>query len=353
MRVRAIPLSLTPPLRVIVRLPNWLGDTVMAVPALRAVRRGWPDAPVLLAGPWAHVLAGHGLGDTLVAYPRSWRGRLATADTIRAFRGEVAVLFPNSLEAALMARYCGARRRVGFAAGGRSWLLTDAVACPSSTEHQVDEYLRLVEHLGLSVDTRTPALTPPPVDGALRTRARALLDEEGGRHRRPRVGIHLGAEYGPAKLWPVPRMIDGCRMMIGAGLTPLLLGAPGDVVRAAEVSAAAGVASLVGKDEPAMLPALLSELDGLVAGDTGVAHLAAALGTPVVTLFGPTNPRLTAPRGPATTLVHPVPCAPCFYRRCPIEHPCLSGIDGHRVAQAILAAMASASPGTSNVVRQG
>src|SRR5688500_6745811 len=115
------------PARLIVRLPNWLGDTVMAVPALRALRMGWPDTSVLLAGPWAHTLAGQGLGDTLVAYPRAWRGRIATADTVRSFHGDVAVLLPNSLESAVTAWYWRARRRVGFAVGGRSLFLTDRV----------------------------------------------------------------------------------------------------------------------------------------------------------------------------------------------------------------------------------
>ena len=326
-RVRAMPA------RVILRLPNWLGDTVMAVPAVRALRAGWPDASVLLAGPWAPVLTGQGLAETLVAYPRAWRGRLATTDTMRAFRADVAVLLPNSLEAALSARYWGAARRVGFATGGRTLLLTDRVPWPAAREHQVDEYLRLVAHLGLRAETRTPVLTAPPADGELRVRARRLLDD--ATPRRPRVGIHLGAEYGPAKLWPRARVAEGCRAIADAGMTPVLLGAPRAAALATEIAGVTGVASLVGKDEPALLPALLTEVDALVAGDTGVAHLAAALGTPVVALFGPTDPRLTAPRGPVTTLTHPVPCAPCFYRRCPIEHPCLDRIDGARVAQAL------------------
>jgi heptosyltransferase II len=327
---------MNPPRRVIVRLPNWLGDTVMAVPALRAIRAGWPAASIMIAGPWAAMLAGQGLADMLVTYPRAWRGRLATADTIRAFRGEIAIVLPNSLESAVMARYAGARRRVGFAAGGRSWLLTDRVASPERREHQVDEYLRLVEHLGVPVATRTPVLDAPSDDDPRRAGARRLLHDAVGDARGPRVGIHLGAEYGPAKLWPVPRIVEGCLMLRESGMTPVLLGAPRERAGAAEVSAAASVASLVGKDEPALLPALLSELHGLVAGDTGVAHLAAALGTPVVTLFGPTDPRLTAPRGPATALVHSVPCAPCFYRRCPIDHPCLNGIDGQTVTAAVV-----------------
>jgi heptosyltransferase-2 len=100
---------------------------------------------------------------------------------------------------------------------------------------------------------------------------------------------------------------------------------------------ATGVASLVGRDRAGTLPALLSELDVVVAGDTGVAHLAAALGTPVVTLFGPTDPALSAPRGPGLFLRHAVPCSPCFYRRCPIEHPCMRGLTAAEVAKQVLA----------------
>ena len=311
----------------------------MAVPALRALRAGWPDASVLLAGPWAPVLAGQGLAEALVAYPRAWRGRLATADTVRAFRGEVAILLPNSFEAAVAARYWGAARRVGFAVGGRTLLLTDRVARPDARLHQTDEYLRLMEHLGFEGECRVPSLTPPAPASDARVRARQLLDDATGAPGAPRVGIHLGADYGRAKLWPVPRVVDACRALASAGLVPVLLGAPRDAASADTIGAAVPVASLVGRDEPALLPALMSELDVLVAGDTGVGHLAAALDTPVIALFGPTDPAQSAPRGPVAVLTHPVPCAPCFYRTCPIEHPCLDGIDARRVVAAVTAAL--------------
>jgi lipopolysaccharide heptosyltransferase II len=328
------------PSRLIVRLPNWLGDTVMAVPALRALRAGWPDASVLLAGPWAHTLAGQGLAETLVAYPRNWRGRIATADTVRSFHGDVAVLLPNSLEAALAAWYWRARRRIGFAVGGRSLLLTDRVSRPAPRPHQVDEYVVLVEHLGLAVDTRVPVLAPPAADSDARTRVRRLLDEHVGVSRGPRVGLHIGAEYGPAKLWPLARVTDACRAFRRAGMVPVLLGGPRDAALADAIIAATRVASLVGRDDPSLLPALLTEIDALVAGDTGVSHLAAALGTPVIALFGPTDPVLSAPRGTSTVVTHPVPCAPCHYRVCPIEHPCLDGIDAARVVAAVADALA-------------
>ena len=327
------------PERLIVRLPNWLGDTVMAVPTLRALREAWPDSRVLLAGPWAQMLAGQGVADVLVTYPRDWRGRLATADTVRTFRADLAVLLPNSLEAAIAARYWGPRRRVGFAVGGRTLLLTDPVPPPSMRMHQVDEYLCLAEHLSAPIETHIPRLAAPANDEA-GARARELLDEVAAPVG-ARVGLHVAAEYGPAKLWPLPRVIEGCRALAAAGLTPILLGTRRDASRAEAVIAATGVASLVGRDDPTVLPGLLAALDALIAGDTGVSHLAAALGTPVATLFGPTDPTLSAPRGPVTMLRHPVPCAPCFYRACPIEHPCLDGITAAQVVEAVVAMLAN------------
>jgi heptosyltransferase-2 len=322
---------------VAVRLPNWLGDTVMAVPALAAVRAAWPGARVLAAGPWAALLAGQGLADVLVDYPRTWSGRLRAADSVSGFAPELAILLPNSLESALAAWYWGARRRVGFAGGGRSELLTDAVPVPRPRAHQVDEYLMLVERCGAPAAPREPGLAAPPADAGERAEARRLLQEAGvpSRAVRSLVGVHLGAAYGPAKLWPPDRVIEFCRLVAEAGAGTLLLGAPGDAATAATITAAAPASSVVGRDRPALLPAMLAELDALVAGDTGVAHLAAALGTPVVTLFGPTDPRLSAPRGRAVVVSHPVPCAPCFYRTCPIEHPCLRGVEPVRVWSAV------------------
>jgi heptosyltransferase-2 len=323
-------------MRILVRLPNWLGDTVMAVPALAALRAAWGDAEVLAAGPWATLLDGQDLATTLVTYPRAWSARLRAADGLARFGAELAIVLPNSLEAALSAWYAGPRRRVGFARGGAQ-LLTDAVPVPEPRPHQIDEYLLLTERAGAPTVTREPRLAPPPPDAAARREAAGLLDSAGGAARRgsPRIGIQLGAAYGPAKVWPAERVADFCRLAADEGATPVLLGAPADAVTAARVTERASVASLVGRDRPALLPAVLAELDALVSGDTGVAHLAAALGTPVVTVFGPTDPRLSAPRGPVTVLTHPVPSAPCFYRECPIEHPCLRGISAADVWTAV------------------
>ncbi|MBI2161559.1 MAG: glycosyltransferase family 9 protein [Candidatus Rokubacteria bacterium] len=321
-----------------VRLPNWLGDTVMAVPALRALRETLVGTEILLAGPWARVLDGQGLADALVSYPRSWRGRLGAAGRVRDFDGDTALLLPNSFEAAATAVLWGARRRVGFARGGRSWLLTDAVVPPRPRLHQADEYAWLVERLDVAVGPREPRLVPPAADSPERERVRALLGAAGApaRGQGPRlVGVHLGAAYGSAKVWHRERVAEFCGLLDGAGDVAVLLGAPEDALTVAEVLAAAPAVSLVGRDSPELLPALLTELDALVSGDTGVAHLAAALGTSAVVLFGPTDPALTAPRGPVAVLRRAVPCAPCFYRVCPIDHPCMRLLEAATVRERV------------------
>jgi heptosyltransferase II len=325
----------------IVRLPNWLGDTVMAVPAVRALRDARPDARMALVGPWATLLAGQGLADVLVPYGRSWGARLAKWDEVRALAAGTAILLPNSFESALAAWYWKAPRRVGFDAGARRALLTDALPMPAPREHQIDEYALVVARLDVEVRDRVPRLTPPAADSPERSTVRRLLAEAGAaRDGHPLVGIHLGAAYGPSKLWPSDRVAELCRTLSARGEIPLLLGARDDLDAAERIAAETSARSVVGRDGPELLPALVAELDALVCGDTGVGHLAAAIGTPVVALFGPTDPRLTAPRGPVRVITHAVACAPCFYRACPIEHPCLRGI----AADAVTATLATLGP---------
>ena len=331
----------------VVRLPNWLGDTVMAVPAVRSLRVARAEARLALVGPWATLLAGQDLADALVPYGRSWGARLAKWDEVRAFGASTVVLLPNSLEAAVAAWYWKAPHRIGFDAGGRGPLLTDAIPIPAPRRHQIDEYARVIEGLGVAVTDRIPRLVPPPEDTAERGTIRQLLRQAGVADRgHAVVGIHLGAAYGPSKRWPSERIAQLCVRLSARGEFPVLLGAREDVDAAGRIASETGAASLVGRDSPELLPALLAELSALVCGDTGVSHLAAALGTPVVALFGPTDPRLSAPRSAAResvrVIAHPVACAPCFYRTCPIEHPCLRGIDADEVCDALDAALGCA-----------
>jgi heptosyltransferase II len=332
---------------IVVRAPNWLGDTVMALPALRALRAGRGDETRIAAvGPWVPVLAGQGAADLLVRYPPEPEARRAVDRAIAAERPDLALLLPNSLASALAARRWSARRRMGFATDGRAVLLTDALALPDPRRHQVDEYLLLSEAAGGRAVGDRPCWTPRP-DPAAAADVERLLETAGvpraGRGSTPLVGLHLGAAGGPAKQWMPERFGELAASLARAGVTPLLLGAPADQPAAARASAAAGlcVPSAVGRDRVDLLPHLLARLHCLVSGDTGVAHLAAALDVPTVTLFGPSDEHLTAPRGPrARVLGGSAPCAPCSLRQCPIDHVCLGAIAADAVAARVLEAVA-------------
>ena len=337
----SLPTDIT---HLIVRLPNWLGDTVMALPALRALRSGLDGRRITLVGPWAPLLAGQGVADGCVAYPRGARKRLAAARELRRLGGDTVLLLPNSIESALAAWLWGARWIIGYATDGRGRLLSPALPPPVPRRHQVDEYLGLLAPLGIDHAEATPRWIPG--DDAQNQRLEALLPS-GGVNARPRVGIHLGAAFGPSKLWPAELITALCRELGQRRFVPVLLGTPSEEAIANGIVAGAGgdLVSLVGRDAPELLPGLLARLDVLVSMDTGVAHLAAAVGVPVVALFGPTDPGLTAPRGAdASVIWKPPPCAPCFLPECPIEHPCMRAIGVVEVLEAVEARLRACRP---------
>ena len=327
---------------IVIRTPNWLGDTVMALPMLAALRAAEPGARITLVGRWATLLAGQGVADVALPYPKPIALRRRLARALAAERADVAVLLPSSIESALAAWRWRAARRVGYATDGRAALLTDALPLPAPRLHQVDEYAALLAPLGVTGVARGAR-----VDPAARRRDGRRDREAPGRGRcrgrraprRPPPGRRLRQLEALARGGlRAPR----ARARRGRARARVLLGTADDADTAAAVARAAGgpIASLVGRDRPALLPRLLARLRCLVSGDTGVAHLAAAVGVATVTLFGPTDRRLTAPRGrDSRTLDRGAPCAPCFLPRCPIDHVCLIRIEPdevlHEVRQAV------------------
>jgi heptosyltransferase-2 len=323
-------------------MPNWLGDTVMALPALAALRAAWPEARITAIGRWTSLLSGQGVADVLLPYPRRLRERLDFGRRLRQEPADLAILLVNSLESALAAWSWGATRRLGFDTDGRRPLLTDIVPLPSPRRHQIDEYAVLLSAEGVEVGGDAAPVWRPAPRSSLDAEMDRLLDAGGIGPGACIVGLHLGAAFGPSKLWPPESFGQLAARLERGGLCPLLLGSARDREIALDVTAAAGVSlpSLVGRDHPALLPGLLARLSCLVSGDTGVAHLAAALGVPTVTLFGPTDPRLTAPRAKtARVLFRNVACSPCFLATCPIDHICLGRIDPEEVESHVRAAV--------------
>lgn len=334
--------------RIVVLAPNWLGDVVMAQPALAAVRRAHPSAHLTVAAraSVAGVLAFVDGVDDVVTFPAgSTTG--AEAAPLAAGRFDLAILLPNSFRSAWVVRRAGIRRRVGFRGDGRSWLLTDAFARPAPARpvavRQIDYYLALTTALGCPAGSTVPHLS---LTAAAREEADAVRVAQGMTPEAPFVVLAPGAAGGTAKQW-VPghaaRLVE--RLVARGDIRVVVVGAAADGPVAAEVMSSlapatrAGVVDLVGQTSLVALAGLLARARAVVANDSGALHLAAAFGTPVAAVFGPTDERLTAPTAAdparAVVLTHQVWCRPCGLRTCPIDHGCMTGVTPERVVAAV------------------
>jgi heptosyltransferase-2 len=328
--------------RVVVRGTNWVGDAVMTVPALRALRQLLPDAHITLATrPLTKGLfADAEFIDDLLLYERRPRDLRAVLRQMREWqrrRFDLAVLFQNAFEAALVAAGARVPLRLGYATDGRRALLTHMLALPAwrSDRHEVFYYLNIVAELErllygtTSIEQHAPSLMlrVAPERQAL---AREMLNKHGAQPSRPLVALCPGSTNSRAKRWPIERFAALADQLIeDAGVDVALVGAPDEL----EVSLAVKALMrqepmmLTGQTELAQLVAILSLSDALVTNDTGPAHIAAALGRPVIVIFGPTDPRTTRPFSQTAEIIHhPPECAPCMLRDCPIDHRCMTAI---------------------------
>ena len=324
--------------RVLVRSPNWVGDAVMSLPVLHGLANLFPGAELtVLAVPRvAPLFLHHPDVAQVIPYPpgrEKWRLLWALRKNF-----DLALALPNSLESALSLWLAGAPIRAGYQADGRRGFLTRAVSGRERLQglHMVFYYLGTLKALGDIGAFTYPALYLGPREEEW---AEARLRAAGGFGGGPWVGLSPGAAYGPAKRWPPERfaaLAVGLNRQLGARL--VLLGGPEDRPIAAQVQERLSfpVLDLVGQTDLRQALAVLSRLNLLVTNDSGLMHAAAALGTPVVAIFGSTDPGATGPfTDRATVLRHPLPCSPCFQRTCPEEYQCLTAIT---VAEAMAAA---------------
>lgn len=326
---------------------NWVGDAAMSVPALRELRRVLPGARITLATrPWAEALfASADFVDEVVAVSESKnsaRSVWADAREWRARRFDLAVLFPNSFAPALAAALARVPVRLGYATQGRGPLLTHPLPVPEwrGRRHEVFYYLNIVAGLerilrgSSDIDKRAPdaSLTVPEDE---RRAALALLRESGVSDARPLVALCPGSTNSRAKRWPVERFAALADMLAErAGARVILVGAGEELDISEEVARLARRRPhvLTGKTNLARTAALLAAADLLVTNDTGPAHVAAAVGCPVVVIFGPTNPETTRPFSTLAEVIRKPPeCAPCMLRDCPIDHRCMTAITAEEV----------------------
>jgi heptosyltransferase-2 len=317
------------PFRILIRSSNWLGDAVMSVPAVRAIKKGRPDAHVTvvalakIAPVWALVPEVDAVislpGKSLVAAVRAIR---------RASSFEVAILFPNSLRSALEIYLAGIPRRISYRGHWRRWLLNQIVPeplWPSPPEHHATRFLRIAGRLGARIDD---------IEFAAMTSAHDVDVTP------VKIGLSPGAEYGPAKRWPADRFAEVAAIVaVKSRVEWTLFGMKTDASAGGQIANALGNAC-VNRIAQTTMEQLIDELRQcrlLLTNDTGTMHLAALLGVPVVAIFGSTEPGLTGPLGNHhVVLRHHVECSPCFLRECPIDFRCMKAITVQEVADAVL-----------------
>jgi len=347
------------PFRILIRGSNWLGDAIMSVPAVRAIKRGRIDAhvtiltPAKLADVWKSVAEVDEIisidpGDNVFAVARKIRRNF-----------DVAILFPNSLRVALEVWLAGIERRVGYPGHNRRRLL-DSVLEPKKRKkkkkepeappprHQVHHYLALAEFVGADISSEVAALAPrrqgPEPSTANPTTENeepGTKNQEPGTRNVPTIGLCPGAEYGPAKRWLPERFAEAIRVIHEATQCEWkIFGVEKDRPIADTIVSAAAVpvTDLVGKTSLAQLMDELRTCDLLLTNDTGTMHIAAFLGVPTVAVFGSTEPALTGPLGPNHRILrHHVDCSPCFLRDCPLDFRCMKAIEVPEVVNAVLA----------------
>jgi heptosyltransferase-2 len=326
-------------LKILIRATNWIGDAIMSLPALRAVRRRFPDAEItILAKPWVSALyEGERSIDRVIALTGA---KWALLRRLRREKFDLAVLFPNSFDSAAVARLAGVTRIVGYARDGRSLLLTDAIDVPKAGEiarHERFYYLELLRRAGL-IETIPEDLNTPEIrlDGIDDLRAKGEKLFETHQVKQPVIGVSPGAAYGSAKRWLPERFAESAaRLAAELGGSVAVFGSAAEKSMCEEVARAANGRNFAGTTALRAFIEMTAACHVFLTNDSGAMHIASALGVPSVTVFGPTDETATGPLGPSARLVRePVDCAPCLLRECPIDHRCMTRVTSDLVVAA-------------------
>jgi heptosyltransferase-2 len=318
-------------LKILIRATNWVGDAIMALPALRAVRRRFPDAEItILARPYvAAIYKNQQVCDNMMFVD----DKKEILGELRAQKFDLALLFQNAFQAAWIAWRAGIPERIGYARDGRSPLLTKALPVPKLGEIPVHEqyyYLELLRRAGWLDTLPNESFIKLNVSEEDRRRAEEFLLSSGVGPDGFRIAIGAGASYGSAKCWPPDRFAELTnRLQVQPGAEVILFGTSSEALVSSAIAAGMrrSPIDLTGKTPISDLPALLSQCHLFIGNDSGAMHVAAAVGLPVVAVFGPTDPFGTAPVTPRCSIVQEKPyCSPCFLRRCPTDHRCMTRV---------------------------
>jgi len=328
--------------RILVRSTNWVGDAVMTLPALEAVKQNFPESSItVLARPWVVPLFKcHPAVDEVMPYEKR-KGFVAdlaemarVINVIRKQEFDLAVVFQNAFEAAFLTYFGGVRYRLGYNTDGRGILLSHRVVRNKEVlkVHQVEYYLSLLRAMGLEAASGDPEIYI--ADGDME-KAGDILHSKGIQDRDFLVGLSPGAIYGEAKRWPPDRFArigDWAAEKWHARV--LVMGSPKetDICESVCASMTNEVFNLCGRTSLSEAMGVIRHCGFFVTNDSGLMHVASALGVPTVAVFGSTDPVATGPRGPNTRIVkHDIECAPCLKPVCPTDYRCMLSIQPEEV----------------------
>lgn len=342
------------PERVLIVMPTWVGDCVMATPTLRALRHHWPDAHVTLLTRRTNkpLLRGLTFADRIVA-PRQIKKVLRLGRSLKAGRFDLAVLLPNSFKAALLAKVAGIANRVGYDRDGRGFLLTDKLLPPREGSQfkvvpTLNYYLELARHLGAEAEDKSMSLAVTAKDQAEADRVIERLNIDlDQRH----ILLNPGASYGAAKLWLPKYFAEVADVFAERGYRVLMSTAPAERQIAEEILdrsrrrpidlASAGMTL-------GALKVFCRSTSLCITNDTGPRHIAVAMGTRVITVFGPTDPRWTTLNyDRELELQEDVFCGPCQKKICPLDHRCMIQLTPDKVIAAADALLEDRAPALS------
>jgi heptosyltransferase II len=327
-------------MKILIRATNWVGDAIMALPALRIVRRRFPEAEIaIVARPYvADIYRDQQICDRLIPYdPRGshagFFGRERLAAELRDLKFDVALLLQNAFDAAWLVWRANIPERIGYARDARSFLLTNAVPVPARGEipaHEKYYYLELLRRAGWLNSVPDENSIDLIISEEKRSNAEEFLSRSGARRGVVRIAFGPGASYGSARCWPPSRFAQlANQLQSQMDSDVILFGTAAESVVSNAISAEMRrpPIDLTGKTAIADLPAFLSQCHLFIGNDSGAMHVAASAGLPIVAVFGPTDPLGTAPVTPRCSILQQKPyCSPCFLRRCPTDHRCMKEV---------------------------
>ncbi len=336
-------------MKIVVRGTNWVGDAVMTIPALRQLRRIFPDSEITLhtRSRAQGIFQDADFIDKILTFEpekSDFKTVLCQAKIWRERNFDLAVVLPNSFQSALVAKLGKAETRIGYAADKRSFLLTDALPVPTwkNERHEIFYYLNIVAEIERKFFGETKVWENEPcfelnVSKERKAEARKILSENAVDLSKKVVAFAAGSTNSRAKRWQTEsfaELNDEIQAELNANI--VLIGSPDELDVSQEVAEKSKIKPIIltGKTTLAEVAAILSVCDLLVSNDTGPAHISAALGTKTLVIFGPTNPKTTQPWN-SEIVYKNVECSPCMLRDCPIDHRCMTRISAEEVFEIV------------------